>query len=71
MAPCPIHSPAAHATSDLYVAVGRYRVEGRYGVMNARIVREVEVKPGQTSQVVFEHQAGTLKLRLVGTAGCP
>jgi hypothetical protein len=31
----------------------------------------VEVKPGQTQQVDFEPQAGTLKLRLVGAGGTP
>ena len=45
---------------------GRYRVEGRYGVMNARVVREVEVKAGQTQQLTLEHQAANLKLRLGG-----
>ena len=62
---------SSRPSSDLYVPVGRYRVEGRYGVMNARIVREVEVKAGQTLQVAFEHQASTLKLRLLGTSGLP
>ena len=32
---------------------GRYRVEGRYGAMNARTVVEVEVKAGQTQQLTF------------------
>jgi Ca-activated chloride channel family protein len=48
---------------------GRYRVEGRYGVMNARVVREIEVKAGQTQQLTLEHQAATLKLRLIGSGG--
>jgi Ca-activated chloride channel family protein len=61
----------SRASPDLYVPGGRYRVEGRYGVMNARVVREVEVKAGQTLQVGFEHQASTLKLRLVGAGGLP
>jgi Ca-activated chloride channel family protein len=47
---------------------GRYRVESRYGAMNVRTTREVEVKPGQSQQLVFEPQAATLRLRLVGTA---
>ena len=50
---------------------GRYRVEGRYGAMNARVVREVEVKAGQTQQLTLEHQAANLKLRLVGSGGAP
>jgi Ca-activated chloride channel family protein len=50
---------------------GRYRVEGRYGAMNARVVREIEVKAGQTQQLTLEHQAATLKLRLMGSGGAP
>jgi Ca-activated chloride channel homolog len=50
---------------------GRYRVEGRYGVINARVVREVEVKAGQTQQLTMEHQVANLKLRLVGSGGTP
>jgi Ca-activated chloride channel family protein len=50
---------------------GRYRVEGRYGVINARVVREVEVKAGQTQQLTLEHQVANLKLRLVGSGGTP
>jgi Ca-activated chloride channel homolog len=61
----------SRASTDLYLSTGRYRVEGRYGVMNARLMREVEVKAGQTLQLVFEHQAGTAKLRLLGAAGTP
>ncbi len=48
---------------------GRYRVEGRYGVMNARVVREIEVKAGQTQQLTLEHQVASLKLRLLGGSG--
>ena len=47
---------------------GRYRVEGRYGLMNARSVRDVEVRAGQVQQLVLEHQAAVLKLRLIGGA---
>jgi hypothetical protein len=49
---------------------GRYRVEGRYGAMNARTVREIEVKAGQTQQLTLEHQAAGLKLRLLAN-GAP
>jgi Ca-activated chloride channel homolog len=61
----------SRASSDLYLPSGRYRVEGRYGVMNARLVREVDVKAGQAQQVVFEHQASTVRLRLLGASGLP
>jgi Ca-activated chloride channel family protein len=61
--------PEAIATSRaapvLVLPGGRYRVEGRYGAMNARTVREVEVKAGQTQQLTLEHQVAALKLRLV------
>ena len=50
---------------------GRYRVEGRYGVINARVVREVDVKAGQTQQLTLEHQVANLKLRLAGSGGTP
>jgi Ca-activated chloride channel family protein len=52
------------ASPVLLLAAGRYRVEGRYGAMNARAVREVEIRSGQTQQVVFEHQSATVRLRL-------
>ena len=47
---------------------GRYRVEARYGLMNARSVREVEMKAGQAQQLVLEPQVALLRLRMVGTA---
>ena len=45
-------------------------MEGRYGAMNARTVRDIEVKAGQTHQLTLEHQAAALKLRLVAN-GAP
>lgn len=53
----------------LLLPAGRYRVEGRYGAMNARIVREIEIKAGQAQQLTLEHQAAALKLRLIGSGG--
>jgi Ca-activated chloride channel family protein len=55
----------------LLLPSGRYRVEGRYGAMNVRAVREIEVKAGQTQQLTLEHQAATLKLRLMGGGSGP
>jgi Ca-activated chloride channel homolog len=46
---------------------GRYRVEGRYGLMNVRAVRDIEVKAGQTQQLVFEHEAAAVRLRITGS----
>jgi Ca-activated chloride channel homolog len=51
-------------TPTLQLPSGRYRVEGRYGLMNARSVRDVEVRAGQVNQLVLDHQAAVLKLRL-------
>jgi Ca-activated chloride channel family protein len=53
----------------LQLPPGRYRVESRYGTINARAVREVELKSGQSQQISFEHQAGSLRLRLTTTPG--
>jgi len=68
-----VSPPEAIATSRpapvLLLPAGRYRVEGRLGAMNARTLREVEVKVGQTQQVALEHQAAVLRLRLVGAGG--
>jgi Ca-activated chloride channel family protein len=70
-----VDSPDVITTSRpspvLLLPGGRYRVEGRYGAMNARVEREVEVKAGQTQQLTLEHQAASLKLRLMGSSGLP
>jgi Ca-activated chloride channel family protein len=55
-------------TPDLQLPPGRYRVEGRYGMMNVTAVQEIEVRAGLAREIVFEHQAATLKLRFQ-TAG--
>lgn len=51
----------------LLLPSGRYRVEGRYGLMNVRAVRDVEIKAGQVQQLVIEHEAASVRLRLVGS----
>ena len=55
----------SRAAPVLVLPGGRYRVEGRYGAMNARTVRDIEVKAGQMQQLTLEHQAAALKLRLL------
>ena len=55
----------SRAAPVLVLPGGRYRVEGRYGAMNARTVRDIEVKAGQTQQLTLEPQAAALRLRLV------
>jgi Ca-activated chloride channel family protein len=52
----------------LVLAPGRYRVEGRFGAMNARVVRDVEVRAGQAQQLTLEPQASAVRLRLVGNS---
>lgn len=54
----------------LLLPAGRYRVEGHYGPVNARIAREIEVRTGAPlQQVVFEQQAGDVRLRAVNAPG--
>jgi Ca-activated chloride channel family protein len=58
-------------TPTLLLPVGRYRVEGRYGAMNARAVREVDVKAGQAQQLTLEPPAANLRMRLIASGGTP
>lgn len=51
----------------LLLPSGRYRVEGRFGLMNVRSVRDIEIKAGQGQQIVFEHEAAALRLRVTGS----
>ena len=50
----------------LLLPAGRYRVEGRYGLVGAQTVREVEVKAGQTAQLVLEPPVAMLRMRFAG-----
>jgi hypothetical protein len=50
----------------LSLPAGRYRIEGRYGLTNLATTRDVELKAGQTLQLPIEHQAATLRVRLIG-----
>ena len=54
-------------TPTLLLPSGRYRVEGRYGLMNVKAVRDIEIKSGQTQQLVIEHEAAAVRLRIVGS----
>src|SRR5262249_36942099 len=62
-------APEVIATSRtapvLTLPSGRYRVVGRFGAINARTVRDVEIRAGQTQQLGLGPQAATLKLRLL------
>jgi Ca-activated chloride channel homolog len=46
------------------LGAGRYRVEGRYGAINARTVREIEVKAGAAQTLTLEMEAGLVTLKL-------
>src|SRR5215813_7174412 len=65
-------TPEAIVTSRpapvLALMSGRYRVAGRLGTINARAVRDVEVRAGQAQQLLLEPPAAALKLRLVAGA---
>ena len=51
---------------ELLLASGRYRVEARYAATNARSVREIELKAGQTLSLSLDFAAANVRLRLVG-----
>lgn len=53
----------------LSVQAGKYRVEGRYGAINAHTVREVEVKSGATQALTLELDAGLVTLKPLVTGG--
>ena len=56
------HVSNALATIDL--AAGTYRVESRVGLLNARASRDVTIATGRATDLVFEHEAGALNLRV-------
>jgi Ca-activated chloride channel family protein len=54
---------ANRATPDLLLPQGRYRIEARHGLVNARTIKEVDLVAGQRLAVSFEHQAGLVLLQ--------
>jgi Ca-activated chloride channel homolog len=54
---------------ELLLASGRYRIEARYAASNARAVREIELRAGQTLSLSMDFAAGNLRLRLAGSSG--
>ncbi len=58
-----------NAKPTLFLKQGRYRIECQYGWHNARQVREVEVKAGETVEAGFEHLAAGVTLKLVARPG--
>lgn len=62
---------SAKPASTVYLKSGRYRIESQFGWHNARQTREVDVLAGQITDVVFEHRASEVKLKLAAAAGTP
>jgi hypothetical protein len=55
----------------MYLKSGKYRIESQYGWHNARQTREVDVAAGQTAELVFEHRASEVTLKLTAAPGKP
>ncbi len=51
-------------TAPIELPAGRYVIEARHGLVNARTRQEVELRAGEQRSLVLEHDAGTLKLKL-------
>lgn len=48
---------------QLDLPAGRYRIEARHGLLNAKASREIELGPGQKANVVLEQQAGVVMMQ--------
>ena len=59
----------SRAAPALDLPAGRYRIESRLGQANARVVRELRVTAGAGQQVLLEHDAGRIRLKLAETLG--
>jgi hypothetical protein len=69
-------SPQTIATSAkpaplIHLKSGKYRIESQYGWHNARQTREIDVKAGETTDLMFEHRASEVKLKLAAAPGTP
>jgi Ca-activated chloride channel homolog len=47
--------------AELDLPAGRYRIEARHGLVNARAAREITLVPGQAAAVVIEQQAAAIR----------
>ncbi len=56
---------------EMFVASGRYRIESRLGGENAVESVEVEILPGSSHTLTFEHKAAEIRLSLTGKQGGP
>jgi hypothetical protein len=62
---------SAKPSPTMHLKSGKYRIESQYGWHNARQTREVEVVAGETTDLVFEHRASEVKLKLAIAPGTP
>jgi len=62
---------SAKPAPTMFLPAGKYRIESQYGWHNARQTRELDVGAGQTTDIVFEHKASEVKLKLVIGPGTP
>ena len=53
----------------IFLPRGRYRIESLYGFHNVRQAKEIDVSPGEVTNVDFELKACDIKLRLVPRPG--
>jgi Ca-activated chloride channel homolog len=60
---------SARAQFEGFVSAGRYRVVSAYGLGNAVESQDVEIKPGETRELSFTHNAGRAQLGLVRVEG--
>ncbi len=52
---------ANRQTAEVDLPAGRYRIEARHGLVNARAAREVTLAPGQATAVAIEQQAAAIR----------
>jgi hypothetical protein len=62
---------SAKAAPLIHLKSGKYRIESQYGWHNARQTREIDVAAGQTTDLLFEHRASEVKLKLTAAPGTP
>ncbi len=55
--------------TTIFLKRGRYRIESQCGSHNARLVRDVNVTAGDISEIEFEYQVSSVKLKLVPKPG--
>ncbi len=59
----------ARAAPKLEIPAGRYRVESQLGAHNARVTREIEIKPGVPATLILDHTAANIQLKVGAEAG--